>query len=137
MDNFLTIFSRTFPLVKIIEIKDKLYAYDAQSNLLTNVTINQLKSIYDFYVNDTITDDHSIADLLDKNIFSPNINRRITYDTEKINDLIENQMRNYFPRRFMLEITEQCTLRCRYCFYTTSDNTKRGHSNNTIKKGLL
>jgi uncharacterized protein len=46
----------------------------------------------------------------------------------ELNDMVEYQLNFYFPRKFTIEITESCNLRCKYCFFAREDKVTRKHS---------
>ena len=122
-------FRNKFPLLKLFKINNLIYMYDAKSNLLTEVSLEELRVIYDYYVNNC---EDKIAlylkDLFLRNICLPGPLIKIVPDKDEINYMIKSQIDEYIPRKLMIEITESCTLRCNYCFYTNQIDTKRKHS---------
>lgn len=122
MSNFL------FPLMKVLRRNERLYVYDAKSCFLTEVTEEQLSYIYNRHSS------RSISKLLDTGVFSPGNATRLTPLEDEIANTVSYEFENYFPRRFSLDITEECTLRCKYCFYTNDDDTKRRHTFNHMSE---
>lgn len=59
-------------------------------------------------------------------------------DSGQIKDLVEYTLTNAYNRKLVLEVTDACNLRCKYCSYTInsqSTSTKaKGHSNNFLSK---
>lgn len=53
---------------------------------------------------------------------------RITPSEAELTEYVIKQTKTYLPRKFQLEITEDCTLRCKYCFFTNEDFEKRKHN---------
>lgn len=134
--SFLLDFRAKFPMVKIIEQGDKLFAYDAKSNFLTEITSYQLHAIYDLQtkpLNSNDVPDFLIV-ILKKKLFKPQGIKKLTPSPTETADLVREELANQIPRKCTLEITEKCTLRCSYCFYTNKEEDKRKHSDLSMEK---
>lgn len=127
-----------FPLVKILEVNGSLFAYDAKTHFLVEITIEHLNYIHDYY-----TKQEKLAEipdyllkLLQRKVFSLGKAIKLTPQRDEILDFVNYELANYIPRKFSLEVTEECTLRCKYCFYTNDDVTKRRHTFNNMKEDI-
>lgn len=80
-----------------------------------------------------VNDISTLKKVLEENstVFLPNGLLKIVPDENELVNKILPSFKNYIPRKFILEITEECTLRCKYCFYT-NEKSLRKHSNNHI-----
>ena len=45
----------------------------------------------------------------------------------EIENLVLNKFEEYIPRKFTIEVTEKCTLRCKYCLFS-NQLSERHHS---------
>lgn len=107
-------FEKLYPLVKVICVDNEFFAYDAKTGLLTEVCLDDLQQ----YVDGT---------LCGNVLFASGKQKKIVPDDSDIASMAQNQRRLFLPRKFVLEITEECTLRCKYCFFSDSKN-QRKHS---------
>lgn len=61
-------------------------------------------------------------------------------DYELINNLVEYTLSNAYNRKLVLEVTDSCNLRCKYCSYTINSQPSRtkakGHSTNFLSKEI-
>lgn len=129
-------FETLFPLVKILSLNNNLYVYDARSKLLASIKLAEIETIYNhFFHGDKNVPEH-IQALLTNNIFCPGGFARVTPSAEETKKHAENQLNSYLPRKFSIEVTEDCTLRCKYCFFTTEDKNKRKHSPRIMHKSI-
>lgn len=119
-----------FPLTKVFELNGNMYIYDAKSHFLTEINEEQLAYILDRNLSKHNSMPIYISKLLDIGFFSQIGLSKITPPQEEINNIVCYEIENYFPRKFFLDITEECTLRCKYCFYTNEDEEKRRHTQN-------
>lgn len=105
-------FENLYPLVKVFEVYNKLFAYDAKTELLTEVDVDILAQ----YLNKPFSE---------YAVFSRGKLQKIVPDESEISILAESQREDFLPRKFVLEITEECTLRCRYCLFSNKDNHRK------------
>ncbi|MCD8186507.1 MAG: radical SAM protein, partial [Rikenellaceae bacterium] len=118
-----------FPLLKIIDVCGRSYAYDARAHFLSEVSPSEL----DFLLRESPEADchsipASITTLWKRNVFRPGGFKRITPYPRQTTTLVKEELENQIPRKCQIEITEECTLRCKYCLYTREDPGKRQHS---------
>ena len=50
--------------------------------------------------------------------------KQCTVNIEDLPKMIAYNMEHTFPKRFVLEVTESCNLRCKYCFNTIGDGNR-------------
>ncbi|WP_294546334.1 SPASM domain-containing protein [uncultured Bacteroides sp.] len=108
-------FESLYPLVKVFEVYNKLFAYDAKTELLTEVDVDILMQ----YLKKPFSRNA---------IFSPGKLQKIVPDESDISILAKSQKEDFLPRKFVLEITEECTLRCRYCLFSNKENHRKHSS---------
>ena len=126
-------FEKMFPMTKVFDIGgNDMYIYDAKSNLLANITFDEIYQILKYYSEENSSSHNSpsyISDLIDKGIFLPGPLKQIVPEDDEIINMIEDDFENYIPRTLMIEVTERCNLACRYCFFSKEDGFKdRQHS---------
>ena len=126
-------FASIFPMMKLFYIKNRIYLYDAKSNLLTEVNKNELNILLRPQ-NKQKRGSH-INKLVQKGIFSPGCLKQVVPDDDDINSIIHEQFSTYVPRKFVLEITEDCTLSCKYCFYSKDTNIRK-HSKRIMNEKI-
>lgn len=114
---------RLYPSVKLLKVYDKLFAYDAKSNLLTLVSEDN---------------ENNIEDIISKikRTFEPFGLQQVVPEENHIEDIVIKRFKEYIPRKFVLEITEKCTLRCKYCFFSDKES-ERQHSNKDISYATM
>ena len=122
-------FGEIYPMTKIFTYKNYIFVYDAKSNLLTQVTINDLEKLCG--LNSHV--DEYIERLKSNGVFIPGHLKKVVPNDDELKGIIEKQMSIYIPRKFVLEVTEECTLRCKYCFYSDENNIRK-HSFHRMKK---
>ena len=120
-DETQVIFNKKYPLVKIFEVDDSLFAYDAKTNLLVTLSYDDLEQ----YVVDGYFKDNNPEI---KGVFIPGGFSKLIPSESELPSLVKNQLDEFIPRKFALEITEKCTLRCKYCFFSNENNSRK-HSN--------
>lgn len=113
-------FEKVYPLIKLFKVGAQLFAYDAKTELLAELCIEDVLQ----YVN---------KPLHNNIVFTPGILNKIVPDNLDIAILAQQQRRNFLPRKFVLEITEECTLRCKYCFFSNQEN-QRKHSSSQMNE---
>ena len=116
-------------LIKIFSVKGKKYLYDARANFLGEINDQYLQLM------------ENEQKLLSNNIFAGTIdNKSILYKGDFNEVVIKNDdLRTYIdfyfehtlPRKLVLEVTEDCNLRCKYCFNTIGAS-KRHHSSKKL-----
>lgn len=137
-NSFLQKFYIKFPVVKIFNLNNgKFYIYDAKSAFLTEVSSRQLRLIYQIQDN---TGNRRfpkyLIKLFENNVFRPGAIEKLTPSPAETKKIVADEVENQIPRKFTLEISEKCTLRCRYCLYTNDDFHKRKHSQKSMKKEI-
>lgn len=132
-----------YPLVKVVDFDtfSKLF-YDARAHMLFVVGDEDLPIIADYlrthdkaFLNkeyphfsgiDGIIE--RIDDLQNKGVLLPGpVEQLISTEPNDVNKLIEYNMENILMRKFVLETTQQCNFRCRYC-HNTLESVYRHHT---------
>ena len=62
-----------------------------------------------------------------KQNFKPSVFQQIVPNENEIENLVLNKFEEYIPRKFTIEVTEKCTLRCKYCLFS-NQLSERHHS---------
>lgn len=127
--NIYELFEIHFPICKIMRIHNILYIYDGKSGLLAETDENQLRDIYNYRIHNNSDIPKYLKTLLSNGCFLSGKLIKIVPNNNETKYLAKNEIQEYFPRKLCLEITEECTLRCKYCFYTNENPHKRKHSN--------
>ncbi len=110
--------SHLYPSVKLLDVYDELFAYDAKTNLLTWINDKKENNI-----------ENTISKI--KHIFEPSGMQQVVPEENDIEEVVIKKFQEYIPRKFILEITEKCTLRCKYCFFSDKES-QRHHGNKEI-----
>lgn len=128
--NNLTIllFESKYPMDKIISIRNNLYIYDAKSHFLSEISPEEVELLCNFHEDTKLLLPEYLNILIERKVFNPGGVTKLTPSFEETKELILFELENQIPRKFTLEVTEECTLRCKYCFYTNKDENKRKHS---------
>ncbi len=116
-----------FPMVHIQKVKNNLFAYDARANIIMQVENSELQEIF-LYHFDTVqegTGFEYISKLKQSKIFLPNKLFKVVADDTELEDIINVHFNNFLPRKFTLEVTEDCTLRCSYCYFSDSISARK------------
>lgn len=137
-------FEENFPLVKIVDFdeKSKLF-YDARPNMVFVVNNEDIPIVAEYLRNHDKEGLHRsfpetngiddivkrIDDLQNKGVLLPGpVEQLISTDPESVKKHIEYNMENIFMRKFVLETTQQCNFRCKYC-HNTIETVFRHHTN--------
>lgn len=142
--NNLTFFAENYPLVKIVDFdaSSKLF-YDARANMVFVVNNEDIPVVVEYLrkhdkedvrhsfpeikgIDDIVT---RIDDLQNKGVLLPGpVEQLISTDEQDVKERIKYNMENIFMRKFVLETTQQCNFRCKYCF-NTIETVFRHHTN--------
>lgn len=121
-----------FPLVKVFEVYDKIYIYDARSNFLCELMPDDLYRLINF----AQCKINPFSELWQKNAFLPNDLENVICSKKEIFEVIDEHFKYVLPRKLVLEITENCNLRCSYCFNTLGTG-HRVHSKKQMTKPVI
>lgn len=137
-------FKSEFPLIKIIDFdnQSKLF-YDARANILFIVNNDDIPIIATYLKTNnkektlSLFSDHlevskilnRIDELQNKGILLPGpVDQLISTLYEDAKTRVEYNIENILMRKFVLETTQQCNFRCKYC-HNTLETTFRHHTN--------
>lgn len=143
-DNNFDFFNKEYPLVKIVEFdeKSKLF-YDARANMMFVVDNNDIPIVIAYLkkhdkkeVKHSFSETHGVDDILkrvddlqNKGVLIPGpVEQLISTEPHDVKARIEYNMENIFMRKFVLETTQQCNFRCKYC-HNTIEKVFRHHTN--------
>lgn len=121
-----------FPLVKVFEVYDKIYIYDARSNFLCELMPDDLYRLINF----AQCKINPFSELWQKNAFLLNDLENVICSKKEIFEVIDEHFKYVLPRKLVLEITENCNLRCSYCFNTLGTG-HRVHSKKQMTKPVI
>lgn len=116
-----------FPLVKVFEINNNIYLYDAHSNYLCEF---EHKNMH-WFENYSDSSVNGLSELWQKGAFLPDGLEKVICSNNDIIMMIEEHSKYVLPRKLILEITEDCNLRCAYCFNTLGSGPRK-HSSTKI-----
>lgn len=127
----LAYFKENYPLLKIVEFdQSSQLFYDARANMVFIVSNDDLPIVEEYLkTHDKKATEHSfpeakrieeiilrIDDLQNKGVLLPGpVDRLISTEPEEVKSLIKYYMENILMRKFVLETTQQCNFRCKYC----------------------
>lgn len=112
------------PIIKLLSVKNKYYLYDFNSNkiLLIPFSLYSLLKKGDY---STISNNIQITHLINKGYLSNNVVKEI-YNPEA--DYVHYMLRNHVSH-LILQITQNCNMKCRYCSFATYNEYDRHHTN--------
>lgn len=131
-----------YPLIKIFDYDtEQVMIYDARRNMQFLFPKQDLPKLQEFMMNGK-ADGEMIGTLglfQDRGLLLPGPMDRIDDPSEEnIRSRISYFSQNIFMRKFVLEVTERCNFRCKYCFNSQIDNNRhhtfRQMSLDTAKK---
>lgn len=108
-------------LTKVIKVDERYYGYDAASKLLCE--LDEASAQY-LSSGNTIVAPEPLRRLLEKGVFSTPSFQQCTVGATNIPTMVQYNMEHILPKRFTLEVTESCNLRCKYCFNTIGNRTR-------------
>lgn len=124
-----------YPLVKIIEQDNLFYLYDARANVLLELS-NKNNKIISSYINNKSLDCSSslINDLQNNGILLPNEIKDKNIDMNDVDSLCDYISEYAIPQKLVIEVTDKCNLRCKYCLYTINglNENSRKHGSKSI-----
>ena len=106
------------------EVDGETFLYDARSNFFCEIEKSSLVILLN---KEFRFEDCEFNDLQNKGVFFSGSLEKVTADRGEINLFVDYYMDHVLPRKLILEVTEECNLRCKYCFNTIG-NTPRVHS---------
>lgn len=131
----------SYPCVRIFPGKDGFIVYDAKANFatfLTPASFEVLKSFLSLKAGGRDTGPLEngrpslcsiLNNLVSRGVFLPGPMKNIYMVNEQdLKDSVEYYAENIVLRKFSLEVTRRCNLRCRYCPYSAEDGNRR-HEN--------
>lgn len=92
-DETKAIFNKKYPLVKIFEVDDNLFAYDAKTNLLVTLSCDDLEQ----YVADGYFKGNNSEV---KGVFIPEGFSKLVPSESELPSLVKNQLDEFIPRKF-------------------------------------
>lgn len=114
-----------YPLIKLIQVDDFVYLYSAKSNVL--LELGEADIVLDKNtkkIKSSMWSQLEESELVKKGKF-----KQVTPNYNKLDDFVEYQLSSYFPRKFTIEVTENCNLKCKYCLFAKiNDSIVRKHS---------
>ncbi|MDR0829665.1 MAG: radical SAM protein [Prevotellaceae bacterium] len=123
-------FQTLYPLIKFLDINNKFFIFNAKSNLITEIDKNY---VINKNGNNEI-DTSLLAKCFDDKIFSKENFIKVVANDDELKDIVDYQLNSYIPRKFTIEVTENCNLKCKYCFFSREENnTTRKHSFRNMK----
>lgn len=103
------------------------YIYNSQLNDVTNISEETLIALTN---NKSINESYSTEIFqLYQQKYLPILNNNINY----IDDLYVSNVLDRNLKMIIIQLTQNCNLRCKYCAFTENDGTNRTHSNHSIK----
>ncbi len=114
-------------LVKVFTVNKRLYLYDANKNKVLEITTKVLNDINNYlyspeYTSESITSLKRKGYLLNSNI--ERIEHPYTPIAEK---LLQRNLSN-----LILQVTQRCNFRCRYCLFANSNESSRTHTQKSM-----
>lgn len=122
-----TLFRSKFPLIQLFEYRDEIFAYDSKSNLLVEVSDEDLNNLQHVLLQDVHSDNQYIK-FHNRGVLTHGGVNKITPTDDGITDMVTYNLSHVIPRKFMLEVTQNCNLRCRYCYFS-DEESNRHHQN--------
>ena len=119
-------------LKKVLKVGNLYYGYDAASSLLCeldHVSANVLISGNQSMVTEPI------KRLQERGVFKYQNFERCVIHPDRLPDIVKYDQMHVLPRRFILEVTEDCNLRCKYC-YNTIGKGKRVHTDRKMTEDV-
>lgn len=93
---------------------------------MVELGLNEVETLYEFWKEGK--DDEHYRYLKNRGVFLPGPLIKVVPEAGELEAIIEDQLNNCIPRKFILEVTENCTLRCKYCLFSSLENIPRKHS---------
>lgn len=150
-------FEKEYPMVKLVTDNDDVVIYDAKANFSFSLAGNEFQILIDFLSGDkereiisknkSLIPSEQISSLV-KNLEILNkrgiflkgpLKKRMINDRERLKRIVENHKSSILTNKFVLEVTEECNLRCRYCPFTIASNTNsptRRHQKKYMSEGI-
>lgn len=130
-------FNKKFPLMKLFCVEGILYVYDSKSNLLAQVEENEIVDLIYSTNKDNLknNDKNKFSKFYDKGVFLPGKLEQITPTDDEVNKIFEEDLLDIVPRKFIIEVTQDCNLRCKYCLFSNESST-RSHNVMTMSESM-
>lgn len=137
-----------FPLIRLFDYDEQNYlVYDARPNMMfllsktdlpilaTYIKTDDKNKVMELFLNNEGTDTIlSFTDTLRQKgvLIEGPLEKVISDEEEDVRDRIDYNLHNIFMRKFILETTQQCNFRCRYC-HNTIEPVYRHHTSKKME----
>lgn len=127
-------FEENYPLIKMVDFDAlSMMVYDARANMVFIIDNGDLPIVAEYLRSHDKTEVHQlfpnvqgadgiikrIDDLQNKGVLLPGpVDQLISTEPNDVKMRIEYNIKNILMRKFVLETTQQCNFRCRYCHNT-------------------
>lgn len=117
----------------LFQVEDKCYVYDANKNNILHVPqtlYSEIAKLISMGAEEYFSSNHNedIAVLRNKGYFFPSNIKKIEF----LNDSIIRCNCEQNVQRLILQVTQNCNFKCRYCTYAGADFYDRTHTNNSM-----
>ena len=128
---------KTIQLAKTINVEDCFYLYDARCNVIIAITENDYNEINNYISKPS---EELLSDIIrqiqELGMLKPGgVKNRFASIDQNLDKMYTFSKNNAVPQKLIIEVTEQCNLRCKYCMYTKNEDTEssiRKHNNSCI-----
>lgn len=128
-------FNKIYPLVQLFEVGGHYFAYDGKSTLITEISLDDIGNLIELNDSPGSQKLSAYAKLIKSGVFLPGPLKKITPEGNEIDAMIDWQFENVIPRKFTLEVTQDCNLRCKYCPFSDEENYRK-HSKLAITEEI-
>lgn len=131
-------FHAAYPCIKAFPMPDGTIIYDSKANFATLFSIGSLEMLKLFLGSTALNEDRRylkarnpdlyaiLEKLLSRGVFLPGPMKNIYMTGDQgLKDSVDYYEKNILPRKFSLEVTRRCNLRCRYCPYSAGDGNRK------------
>lgn len=136
-----------YPCVKMFPMPEGTVVYDSKANFATLFSTGSLDFLKAFMLANASREGrlalkpenpalYSLLEkLLDRGVFLPGPMKNIYMTGDKdLREAVDYYEKNILIRKFSLEVTRRCNLRCKYCPYTSGDGA-RSHEELDLPEG--
>ncbi|MCY1634296.1 radical SAM protein [Marinifilum sp. D737] len=133
----------SFPLCVIWQYKDISVLFDAKSNTILELQSEDKQLLIDYFFNNKSRlnfQRNNLLHILHENgiLIPEGLKERCITNKEHVERNIDKERKLSFFKKFSLEITQECNLRCKYCHYTIArDFRKHTSKKMSIQIGKL
>ena len=117
------------PYVHVFFIDDRYYLYDVNTNQIVEIG----QKLYHSFLRNDVVNTIEVQALKEKGLLSEN---RMKHNYNPVNEMLDDILESNLET-LLLQVTQNCNLRCEYCMYSGQYEDIRTHGNLAMSEDIM